>query len=307
MSDLVCSADITVGDALRKVSKLVNVVKELTDDPPESEENEDSSLDEETIVHKAVGILRKRMRKPKCQLENYYSCDEISTESMKEFVDPLLYKALGWLTNETLFSSGADIAEKDNLQCLNIACDITTLATSAMSPKHLGLAVYLHHEFGSRKLVEHLSSLGYCISYSGLRCFLTSAVVYMNSTQNSESGLFVPPQLRSKDMGGKLIISVGDNWDHNEQTVDGKNTTHAMTSIFVTPAEDGDKLSPPIPRVSVRSLDTELLQGNVNCYDFDVSVNKMGNGQDLYSSGKTRCEKLKNIYPLDIKMYVNLL
>ena len=90
------------------------------------------------------------MKKPKEQMENYYSSEEITLDSMKKFLDPLLYKAIGWLINEHLFINADNIDEDDNLQCLNIACDLTTMATSVMSPKHLGLAVHLHHEHGSR-------------------------------------------------------------------------------------------------------------------------------------------------------------
>ena len=128
------------------------------------------------------------MLQNKCQFESYYSSSEMTIESLREFVDPLLCKTIGWLTNEHLFTHAAD--SDDHLQCLNIACDITTLATSVMSPKHLGLAVHLHHEFGSRKLVEHVSCLGYCVSYTELRHFLTSAAIHVGSMQEpTELGL----------------------------------------------------------------------------------------------------------------------
>lgn len=48
--------------------------------------------------------------------------------------------------------------------CLHIACDIITDTTSINSPKHLGLAVFLNSEFGSRKLIDTIFNMGYRIS-----------------------------------------------------------------------------------------------------------------------------------------------
>ena len=147
MTDLVCSNDITVGDAMLKINALQKVIQELTEGPQEIDGSVE--MNEDMLVHRAIDVLRRRMKKPKDKMANYYSSEEITVGKMKDFIDPLLYKALRWLTNEHLFIDATDIAVEDNLQCLNIACDLTTLATSVVSPKHLGLAVHLHHEHGS--------------------------------------------------------------------------------------------------------------------------------------------------------------
>lgn len=265
MSDIVCSSEISVGDALRKLSDLVKSLKSTSEEieQADAKESPEEEPDEVAIVHKAVGILRRRMTKSAAQPQNYPSPDDMTVASLKDFVDPLLYKAIGWLTNKDLFSQAADIADDDQIQCLNFACDITTLATSTMSPKHLGLAIHFHHEFGSRKLVEHMFSLGYSVSYSELRRFLTSAALQVSATQTARYGSFVPPQVLPKESGGKMVIGVGDNWDHNERTVDGKRTTHAMTSILVTPMVQDDIRIPPIPRAPDRCLDLTLVQGSI--------------------------------------------
>jgi hypothetical protein len=61
------------------------------------------------------------------------------------------------------FVDVSDIADEElDHRCLGIASDITALVTkNAMSPKHLGLAVHLHHGHGSRTLVEDMHTLGY--------------------------------------------------------------------------------------------------------------------------------------------------
>jgi hypothetical protein len=43
-----------------------------------------------------------------------------------------------------------------------------------MTTFHLGLAIQVYHEFGSKNLVELLNSNGLCSSYTELRSFLTS-------------------------------------------------------------------------------------------------------------------------------------
>ncbi len=63
---------------------------------------------EDEILHKAVGIMRKRMmtniNRPN---QEYYSSSEMSVKCMKDFVDPMLYKMIRWLTNGELFRSAS--------------------------------------------------------------------------------------------------------------------------------------------------------------------------------------------------------
>jgi hypothetical protein len=229
-SDLVCSSDITVKGVLIKERDLSHDLKNIQIANDVSMERDGSlHLDDSSIIHHAVGILRQRMKETKELDSEYYSAEEMSLKAEQDFVDPLLYKAIGWLTNEKLYSDITDISLLNpDPVCLAIACDITTKSTSIASPKHLGLAVDLHHEYGSRKLIEDISALGHCISYTELHHFLTSAATYVNSLQQpSRSGCYVPPEIIPRGEGGHFIVGGGDNWDHNERTIDGKRTTHA--------------------------------------------------------------------------------
>lgn len=94
---------------------------------------------------------------------------EISVEAEKAFVSPLLYKTILWLTNTELYSQAADPANMAAYpKCLHITCDNINLATKVYSPKHLGLAVQIHHAYGSMGIVDILHSFGYCMSYEQL-------------------------------------------------------------------------------------------------------------------------------------------
>ena len=79
-----------------------------------------------------------------------------------------------WLSSNKKLIEGADIHDSDlDAKTLAISSDITTLIASIITPKHLGLTVYLHLTFGCKKLNEDLNSLGYTMSYSEVRHFLT--------------------------------------------------------------------------------------------------------------------------------------
>ena len=133
-----------------------------------------------------------------------------------------------------------------------------------MSPKHLGLAVRLHHEFGSRKLIEELHLLGYCISYPEIRRFTTSAALHVSSAMgHTEGGALLPCDILSKEDGGCQPVAAADNWDHNERTVDGKKSTHAMTSIFIAPQLEDKIMVDRMTRATSYTLDEHMIEGDV--------------------------------------------
>ncbi|WAQ97425.1 hypothetical protein MAR_030115, partial [Mya arenaria] len=119
---------------------------------------------------------------------------------------------------------------------ISISSDITTLVQpSVITPKHLGLTVYLHYTFGGKKLIEDLNVHGYTLPYTEVRHFLTSAALHTISSQQKTPS--VPCSMLMEDGHSRprndLIIAAADNWDHNENTLSGKHSTHAMTSILV--------------------------------------------------------------------------
>ena len=100
------------------------------------------------------------------------------------------------------------------------------------------------------------------MSYTELRHFLTSAAVYISSTQQvTKSGAIVPSDIVPTEKGGKQPLGAGDNWDHNERTIDGRRTTHAMTSILMSPSTDQALTLPGIPRVETRTLNLQCVPG----------------------------------------------
>lgn len=216
--------------------------------------HEDKNAQDERIIHQAIHILRSRIIKNTNKLQNeYFSSSELDLKSQADHVDTLLLKALSWLKKGTPKDSSKE--PNIELDIISIASDITAMVSSVPSPKHLGLAVHLHHSYGSRKLIETVHNLGHCISYTELRHFLTSAASHtIDQQQQSTVKAYIPPELDPINDGGQVLLAAADNWDHNERTVDGTKTTHAMTSIITQQVSGTSKSPERIKRSTKRSL-----------------------------------------------------
>ena len=82
----------------------------------------------------------------------------------------------------------------------------------------------------------------------------------MNSMQLPTTlGTYIPPEIKSPLEGGRTVSGVGDNWDHNECTPDGKRTTHAMSSAILQPATSKCEFG-RIKRSNERSLPDDVVQ-----------------------------------------------
>ena len=251
--DFVCLTAITISEALGKVAKLKKMLQE------DNEDIEVKQKSDEQVIHEAIGILRSRIDSIKEIKNEYFSWAEIDLANQKKFVDPLLLKAIAWLTSKCLYTTTGDADSLENLlPSLAIASDIIYANHAAVTPKHLGLTNYIHRNFGSRKLIDVLHKHGYCISYDEYWKFVTSAAIFNITLQpdsTDPSKPYVPPEIHE---GDNVIVSAADNWDHLESTVDGFSTTHAMTSILI---QNHQHQIEPLPcRISksdTRALDFE--------------------------------------------------
>ncbi|ROK35793.1 hypothetical protein DPX16_17536 [Anabarilius grahami] len=67
--------------------------------------------------------------------------------------------------------------------------------------------------------------MGHCVSYTEVRHSLTS--VAADQISRTESGVYIPTGLTGVAEHG-IVDAAIDNFDQNEDTLDGKHTTHAM-------------------------------------------------------------------------------
>ncbi|CAH3187344.1 unnamed protein product [Porites lobata] len=109
-----------------------------------------------------------------------------------------------------------------------------------IAPLQIGLAVQMHHHYGSKFLIDSLNSHGFCSSYTEVKKFEMSAA----QTKGTDIPGLTP---------GHFVQYVADNVDHNVCTLDGQNTFHGMGIIAaVTPATHPDS---PIPRCSTTAAE----------------------------------------------------
>ena len=178
LSDLVCASDVKVEGALSKFFKLEQSLKDQQehDDCTSAlcDSFIDSESDEASVLYQAASILRQRISKTTGLQQEYYSANELSLEAQHSFIDPLLLKFMNWMFCKTKLTEATDIADRAvDKKTVAICSDIMALVKPMITPKHLGLSVYLHHSYGSKKLIEDLNSHGYTLPYSEIRHFLT--------------------------------------------------------------------------------------------------------------------------------------
>ncbi|XP_053400818.1 uncharacterized protein LOC128557464 [Mercenaria mercenaria] len=261
-TDLVCSREIDVDEALAKYVKLEKSFQSA------AEQNDieeclssvflDENANENTVLYEAAVILRRRIQQSHGLDNMYFSKDEININEQVKFLDPLLFQFVNWVASDSKLE---DSHNDPDQRIVSVCSDITYLVKHVITPKHLGLSIYLHHSFGSKKLIEDLHSHGYTLSYNEYRQFLTSAALHASSMQKKTfSGAIIPAHMsREERPDDDLIVVAADNWDHNEATLSGKQSTHAMTSILVTGSNRC--ASERIPRVSERSINLSSLPG----------------------------------------------
>jgi hypothetical protein len=83
------------------------------------------------------------------------------------------------------------------------------------APLQLGLAITLHHLFGSRQIIDLIHPLGLCSSYGGVVDFERNSAVHINTDLEGYSAQC-------------SVQHIEDNADHNIGTTDGKGTFHGM-------------------------------------------------------------------------------
>ena len=251
-SDIVCSSSMTVGDALKKAAVLQNIINTTTEtelDDIGSQHSTEIEVDEQQVLHTAAGILRREMSFIQDSSQFYESSSKISMQHCADYVPAKLYDFITWLVDEKKYNDVSDSlsgrSKENNLGVIALSHNIIAQCRHVHTPVTLGLGLYVHHEFGSRRLVEQLSLLGHSISYDEVRRFLTSAAVDVQ-----ENEVYMP-----KDLQPTCTIDAAiDNFDQNEATLDGKSTTHAMASVIYQRSPDQAPLHSKIPRVTQKTL-----------------------------------------------------
>jgi hypothetical protein len=227
MSNIMFSSCLSIGDAIAAAGKLKSMLR-LTGIEHELA-TETSQESQEHILYSAASILRHDIQSFVINNEDYPNANEVSLAIFVEKMPQSLLKFICWLIDEKAYKAASEpyTVPIDKIRkILGITESIVSLSKHTFTPFHLGLAVQLHHEFGSRGLVDNLNSHGFCASYSEVRRFLTS--VALKEEDSIKEGVYVPDGIVPVCQGGCLIQEGADNIDINTETIDGKDTFHSM-------------------------------------------------------------------------------
>ena len=112
----------------------------------------------------------------------------------------------------------------------------STCPRSFLRPLQVGLSVKLEHKYGHRELVDMVSKLGFCSSYSEADKYRANASVVQ--------GIDLPEEVTRS-----FLQYQADNVDHASRTLDGCGSVHVMGQVATfTPAI---KIIRQIPRLKV--------------------------------------------------------
>ena len=181
--------------------------------------------------------------------DQYPKASEVEQQSALEYIPPSLRLLLQNLL------VGKNIRKKE----ASIGQSIIQGARprALLAPLQLGLAVQMHHHFRSRFLIDTLSAMGFCSSYSEVQRF----------EENAAASVATDVLGGDIDIPDTALLFAADNVDHNIITLDGKGTFHGMGMIAaITP---GRPTSHTVFRRKVKQLKiVDLAQVEVKEYRF---------------------------------------
>ena len=140
---------------------------------------------------------------------------------------------------------------KVNRHSLSLTQSIQGHITNQNNQTTLGLAIKLHHKFGSKDLLDILYAYGYTCTYDEVKRFRKSVAKYTGEREYTSRGL---------DPDGRLIGAWFDNYDLNVTTPNGQRETHAMAVEWRQQARedvscnDGDYVVPRLSKEEMKSV-----------------------------------------------------
>jgi hypothetical protein len=158
------------------------------------------------------------------------------------------------------------VNESSHRAVLSIAQDMIYTASngSVKPPKHIGLAVSLHHLTGSKQTIKILNRLGHSINYDDIKR-LDTTFAQEQRDKAKRAAVFIPDNIKPN----VFVQAAADNNDLCEETLDGKNTTHATTLVVyqkLLPGDthEDDQNEEPFVLSRKRSLDEETTKEGAN-------------------------------------------
>lgn len=215
-----------------------------------------NTADTETqILHRAAEILKKHMHSFNPDHSDFPLPHDINEAEFEKQVPEVLLRFVTWLIDDDAYSNAStDLGSKAAIPC-NI---IMGLFKKQFRRNYFqfGLGLFIHHLVRSKTLLDLLSSMGISCNYNDVRQ-LTTALAKQNILNND---IYIPAGIKQVDESKKNYIQASiDNFDLNEETIDGKNTTHCMAMVIFQQKSETLNVSGHLPKESCYSLNVEDL------------------------------------------------
>ena len=160
----------------------------------------------------------------------------LNNKMAERLVPDSVYAFLHWLingSNDVDTPINKDMANIQNAgrheSILSIGQDLLWAVSNGrqQTAKHIGLAMTVKHLTGSKQLISVINKFGHCASYPTIQRFETGlAIDYVNRMSNDE--VILPSNI----FPGSFVQAAADNNDFQEETIDGKMTTHATSLVL---------------------------------------------------------------------------
>ena len=216
------------------------------------------------MLYRTAKLIKDQIKHCKGMSLYPVSVNDIDLATAKQIVPTDVYLFLQWVITkddvEADLESSCSIAA-DERRVLCLAQDLIHCASHGRVklPKHVGLAMSVRHMTGSKQLVSILNRMGHCSSYDEIESVDTGLAKEILA-KSQDCGTVIPSNISP----GAFIQFAADNNDLNEETLDGKRMTHAMTLVVY---QKKPFVPMPPPKVHADHVGKERSLIRINAYD----------------------------------------
>ena len=195
----------------------------------------------QNCIFEAAKIIKHEIKECKGISARPLDVSDLNENTVRRLVPNNLYWLLRWIIGPTLDIE--DTSTIDEKKGLSIAQDIIHCSSNARvkTPKHVSLAMSTHHLTGSKQIIILLNRMGHCISYDEMKNVDASLATGVLA-QSEEYDTVLPSNISP----GSFIQMGSNNDDFNEETIDGKNTTHVTTMVVYQRKPFGPEPKPTV-------------------------------------------------------------
>lgn len=252
LSQLVYSRKISLKNVINTVARHNDTM--IMDDGNDYEVDSTDSKhipDASTTLFHASQIIRESVKKCKGIVVNPLDTEDISLDQAKSLVPTPVFNLLKWIIDGCDSKDGGNISSdqkeapsssQSERQILSIGQDLIFAVSkgTVKTPKHVGYSMTVKHKTNSRQLVTLAHHAGHGISYNDV-VRIEKALEDRNK-ERSGNGIYVPGNIIP---GAGFIHGAADNIDFNEETLDGRKTTHATSMVLYQNTKHHSEMQEP--------------------------------------------------------------